>query len=94
MLHPLPATVTADEGALVQVLSTCVHAQSGVPVWPDSSAVVIGLGVAGLLHVQLLRARGVRTIVAVTRAAWKRDLGIACGASCVVPPGDAAAAVA
>jgi L-iditol 2-dehydrogenase len=94
LLHPLPAGVTADEAALVQVLSTCVHAQSGVAVSPDSTAVVVGLGVAGLLHVQLLRARGVRAIAGVTRAAWKRDLAVACGASAVVAPGDAAAAVA
>ena len=94
LLHPLPASVTPDEGALLQVLSTCVHAQSGVPVSPDGSAVVLGLGVAGLLHVQLLRARGVRTIIGVTRAAWKRDLAAASGASVVVPPEEAAEAVA
>jgi threonine dehydrogenase-like Zn-dependent dehydrogenase len=94
LLHPLPASVTPDEGALLQVLSTCVHAQSKVPVPPDGSAAVLGLGVAGLLHVQLLRARGVRTIVGVTRAAWKRDLAAASGASVVVPPEEAAEAVA
>jgi threonine dehydrogenase-like Zn-dependent dehydrogenase len=94
LLHPLPAEVTPDEAALVQVLSTCVHAQSGLAVSPDSSAVVVGLGVAGLLHVQLLRAKGVRAIVGVTRAAWKRDLALASGASAVVAPDDAAAAVA
>ena len=94
LLHPLPASVTHGEGALIQVLSTCVHAQSGVPVSPDGSAVVLGLGVAGLLHVQLLRARGVRTIIGVTRAAWKRDLAVASGASVVVPPQEAAEAVA
>ena len=94
LLHPLPASVTPDEGALLQVLSTCVHAQSGVPVSPDGSAVVIGLGVAGLLHVQLLRARGVPAIIGVTRASWKRDLAVASGASVVVPPEEAAEAVA
>ena len=51
LLHPLPAEVTADEAALIQVLSTCVHALSGVTASPEASAVVIGLGVAGLLHV-------------------------------------------
>ena len=72
------------------MLSTCVHAQ---PPAADS-AVVVGLGVTGLLHVQLLRDRGVPTIVGVTRAAWKRDLALASGASVVVAPDDAAAAVA
>jgi threonine dehydrogenase-like Zn-dependent dehydrogenase len=94
LLHPLPAEVTADQAALIQVLSTCVHAQSGLAVSPDSSAVVAGLGVSGLLHLQLLRAKGVRAIVGVTRAAWKHDLALACGASLVVAPDDAAAAVA
>jgi 2-desacetyl-2-hydroxyethyl bacteriochlorophyllide A dehydrogenase len=94
LLHPLPEEVTADEAALMQVLSTCVHALSGVMAAPDRSAVVIGLGVAGLLHLQLLRAQGAQVIVGVTRAAWKHDLALACGASIVVPPQDAAAAVA
>jgi L-iditol 2-dehydrogenase len=94
LLHPLPPGVTADEAALVQVLSTCVHAQAGVPVSAAASAVVVGLGVAGLLHLQLLRARGVRAIAGVTRAAWKHDLARGCGASVVAAPDDAAAAVA
>jgi threonine dehydrogenase-like Zn-dependent dehydrogenase len=94
LLHPLPAGVTGDAAALVQVLSTCVHAQAGVPVSPEASAVVIGLGVAGLLHLQLLRASGARAIVGVTRSAWKHDLARECGASAVAAPGDAAAAVA
>jgi threonine dehydrogenase-like Zn-dependent dehydrogenase len=94
LLHPLPASVTADGAALLQVLSTCVHAQSELQLSPADSAVVVGLGVSGLLHVQLLRARGLRTIIGVTRSAWKRDLALRSGASAVAVPADAAAAVA
>lgn len=92
LLHPLPDSVTATEAALLQVLSTCVHAQSGVG--PADSAVVVGLGVSGLLHLQLLRERGVRVIAGVTRSAWKRDLALRFGATVVAAPEDAAAAVA
>jgi threonine dehydrogenase-like Zn-dependent dehydrogenase len=92
-LHPLPGQVTGDEAVLIQVLSTCVHAQSAVRIAPDEPAVVIGLGVAGLLHLQLLRARGVRTVVGVTRSAWKRDLALRSGASEVAAPAEAAEAV-
>lgn len=92
LLHPLPETVSADQAALLQVLSTCVHAQSGLG--PADSAVVVGLGVSGLLHVQLLRERGVRSIVGVTRSAWKRELALQLGASVVAAPEEAAAAVA
>ena len=94
LLHPLPGTVTADEAALLQVLSTCVHAQSGLRLSPADTAVVVGLGVSGLLHVQLLRAQGLRAIIGVTRSAWKRELALRSGAGTVVTPEDAAAAVA
>lgn len=92
-LHPLPAGVTDAEAALLQVLSTCVHAQSGLDLPPDASAAVVGLGVSGLLHIQLLRARGVRTIIGVTGSSWKRDIAMRSGASAVVAPDDAAGAV-
>ncbi len=92
-LHPLPPGLPTAGAALLQVLSTCVHAQSLVTVQPGDRAVVVGLGVSGLLHVQLLRDRGVRVIVGVTRSAAKRALARAFGASDAVAPEDAAAAV-
>jgi len=93
-LHPLPAGLPSDGTALLQVLSTCVHAQSLLTVHPEDSAVVAGLGVAGLLHIQLLRDRGVPVIVGVTRSAVKRELARRFGASEAVGPDDAAEAVA
>jgi threonine dehydrogenase-like Zn-dependent dehydrogenase len=89
-LHPLPDGLPG--AGLLQVLSTCVHAQSGLP--DLASAVVIGLGVTGLLHLQLLALRGVGTLVGVTRSAAKRELALALGASVVATPETAAAAVA
>jgi len=99
LLHPIPDSVQPDAAALLQVLSTCVHAQSRLSSAPadpapEDSTVVIGLGVTGLLHTQLLRARGVRTIIGVTRSAWKRDLARRFGASAVAAPDDAADVVA
>ena len=99
LLHPVPDSVPPDAAALLQVLSTCVHAQSRLSSAPadpapEDSTVVIGLGVTGLLHTQLLRARGVRTIIGVTRSAWKRDLARRFGASAVAAPDDAADVVA
>lgn len=86
-LHPLPPGLPAPDAALVQVLSTCVHAQSGLPTAvAGACAAVVGLGVGGLLHVQLLRDRGVTTIVGITRSAWKRDLALRLGASVVTTP--------
>lgn len=94
LLHPVPGSVPLADAALLQVLSTCVHGQSGLRPSPADSAVVIGLGVAGLLHLQLLRERGVRTVVAVTRSAWKGELARRFGASVVASPGEAGEATA
>jgi L-iditol 2-dehydrogenase len=91
-LHPLPDGLPAADAGLLQVLSTCVHAQSGLPA--ADSAVVIGLGVSGLLHLQLLRERGVSTLIGVTRSAAKRELALRLGAGVVADPGAAADAVA
>jgi threonine dehydrogenase-like Zn-dependent dehydrogenase len=93
-LHAIPADLPPAEAALLQILSTCVHAQDRLRPAPGASAVVVGLGVSGLLHIQLLRARGVQTIIGVTRSAWKRDLALRSGASHVAAPHDALPAVA
>ncbi len=88
-LHPLPAGLPAAEAALLQVLSTCVHAQSLLCPAPGDTAVIIGLGVTGLLHLQLLRDRGVATIIGITRSAWKRELAQRFGATASATPEEA-----
>jgi 2-desacetyl-2-hydroxyethyl bacteriochlorophyllide A dehydrogenase len=89
-LLPLPDTIAADDAALLQVLGTCVHAQRSFEAFPGQTAVVIGLGVAGFLMVQLLRARGLTTVLGVTRSRGKAELARQFGASAVVPPDEAA----
>ena len=87
-LHPLPDGLAG--AGLLQVLSTCVHAQSGLP--EVASAVVVGLGVAGLLHLQLLALRGTASLIGVSRSAAKRELALAMGATVVATPEAPAAA--
>jgi 2-desacetyl-2-hydroxyethyl bacteriochlorophyllide A dehydrogenase len=93
-LVPIPDAVTRDDSVMSQVLGVCVHAQARVAVFPGQSAVVVGLGVGGLLHVQLLLARGVRTVVGVTRSAKKRELAEQLGATATCHPDVAATCVA
>jgi 2-desacetyl-2-hydroxyethyl bacteriochlorophyllide A dehydrogenase len=93
-LLPIPAALSADQAALLQVLGTCVHAQRRAEAFPVDSAAVIGLGVSGLLHLQLLRLRGLSGVVGVSRSAERRRAGASLGATAAVPPGQAPAAVA
>lgn len=93
-LIPIPDHLGDHEASVLQVLGTCVHAQRLVDVFPGQTAAVIGLGVAGLLHVQLLRERGVERIVGITRTPWKRQLAEEFGAAAVAHPDEAAGVVA
>lgn len=88
-LHPFPAGVSRDAEALLQVLATCVHAQARVDVQPGSAAVVIGLGVSGLLHAQLLRLRGAHPVIGVTRSEAKRERARRLGVHETFAPQDA-----
>ena len=92
-LHPVPEHLSLREAATLQVLGTCVHAQTLVDVFPGETAAVIGLGVSGLLHVQLLRARGVEHVIGITRSEWKRRLAEDLGATATAEPAAARALV-
>jgi 2-desacetyl-2-hydroxyethyl bacteriochlorophyllide A dehydrogenase len=73
----------------IQVLTTCLHAQRQVDIFPGEFVVVLGLGVTGQLHVQLAKARGA-TVIGVTRSADKRALAETLGADLTIPGGDRA----
>jgi len=87
-LYVLPDDIGNKEAALIQVLTTCVHAHDICPVRPGESVVVIGLGVTGQLHVQLAKAAGAGTVIGVTRSAWKRELAETLGADATLAPSD------
>jgi 2-desacetyl-2-hydroxyethyl bacteriochlorophyllide A dehydrogenase len=78
-VHPLPDGLDPSTAPLLQVLATCVHAQRRTRVLPGESVVVLGLGVTGLLHLQLASLRGAGPVIGVTRSAPKlaiaSDLG-------------------
>ena len=87
----LPEGVDPAHAPLIQVLTTCLHAQRQVDIFPGESVVVLGLGVTGQLHVQLAKARGA-TVIGVTRSADKRALAERLGADLTIAGGDDAIA--
>ena len=93
-LHPVPDRIPPDEAGLLQVLGTVVHSQQRVPVSSDTVAVVIGLGVSGMLHTQLLSERGAGCVIGITRTPWKLELARRLGADLVGTPDEATRIVA
>ncbi|MCY4425226.1 MAG: alcohol dehydrogenase catalytic domain-containing protein [Acidimicrobiaceae bacterium] len=91
-LLEVPDSVSATAAGLLQVLGTCVHAQRSTPVFVGDVAVVLGLGVSGLLFTQMLRGAGA-TVIGVTRSEWKQELARQLGAVAVAAPREAGSLV-
>lgn len=91
-VYPLPDDTEDRVAPLIQVLTTCLHAQRLVQVFPGESVVVLGLGVAGQLHVQLAKARGADPVIGITRSPWKLELAEELGADITLQAGDEARA--
>ena len=86
----LPESIDSRAAPLIQVLTTCLHAQRQIDIFPGESVVVFGLGVTGQLHVQLAKARGANPVIGVTRSADKRALAERLGADLTIPGGEGA----
>lgn len=65
VLHRVPAHVSYEHAALVEPLAVAVHAVAHASYVPNDSAVVIGVGMIGLLIVQVLRNQAYRNVIAV-----------------------------
>jgi 2-desacetyl-2-hydroxyethyl bacteriochlorophyllide A dehydrogenase len=83
----LPDSIDDQTAPMIQVLTTCLHAQRQVEIFPADTVVVLGLGVTGQLHVQLAKARGAR-VIGITRSAEKRAMAEQLGADLTIAGGD------
>jgi L-iditol 2-dehydrogenase len=64
LLHPLPAGVTAEAGAMLEPLGVALHALDLGRVRLGATVAVIGCGPIGLLLIQVARLAGAATVVA------------------------------
>ncbi|MFI5258806.1 MAG: zinc-binding dehydrogenase [Candidatus Limnocylindrales bacterium] len=80
LLYRLPAGVSYAQAALVEPLSVAAHAYARASVEADTSVVVVGCGIVGLLIIQLLRARGVANVIGVDVDPYRLDRAAGMGA--------------
>ena len=85
-VHALPESIKPEIAPLIQPMTTCLHAQRKAKIFPGEAVLVYGLGVTGLLHIQLAKAHGAYPIIGVTRSKWKRELAEDLGADFTFPP--------
>ena len=96
ILYRLPDTLPYDQAAMVEPVSIAIHAVQRTTIAPNSTAVVIGSGMIGLLVIQALRWAGAKQVVAIDLADNRLALARQLGATHTINSGreDAAATVA
>ena len=82
----LPDSIDSASAPLIQVATTCLHAQRLAHVSEGESVAVIGLGVSGQLHVQLAKALGAGKVIGISRSRFKNELAKQLGADVAIDP--------
>ncbi|MCB0895610.1 MAG: zinc-binding dehydrogenase [Nocardioides sp.] len=84
---PVPDGLDPDLAALTEPLAVARHAVNRGDVGKRDPVVVVGCGPIGLAVVLMLKAAGVRRVIASDYSPGRRRLAEACGADVVVDPG-------
>jgi threonine dehydrogenase-like Zn-dependent dehydrogenase len=85
----VPNGLGPDVAALTEPMAVAWHAVRRGEVGKRQVAIVIGCGPVGLGVILMLKARGVRTVVASDFSPGRRALAKTCGAEVVVDPAEA-----
>jgi threonine dehydrogenase-like Zn-dependent dehydrogenase len=83
---PVPNGLPADKAALTEPMAVGWHAVQRGEVGKGQVAIVIGCGPIGLAVILMLKAHGVRTVIASDFSPGRRALATKCGADVVVDP--------
>jgi threonine dehydrogenase-like Zn-dependent dehydrogenase len=86
LMLPVPNGLRPDVAALTEPLAVAWHAVRRGDVAKGTTAIVIGCGPIGLAVILMLKAKGVRTVLASDYSPARRALVSACGADLVVDP--------
>ena len=86
MMLPVSNGLPSDVAALTEPMAVAWHAVRRGEVGKRQVAIVIGCGPVGLGVILMLKARGVRTVVASDFSPGRRALAARCGADVVVDP--------
>lgn len=80
LLFPLPAGMTANDGAMLEPLGVALHAWDLAHVRVGATVAVIGCGPIGLMMIQLALISGARRVIAVDPLQHRRRAALGYGA--------------
>ena len=73
-LVPIPETMTAEVGTLIEPLSCCINGMRPIPMESVGKVVIFGGGIIGVLNGLVARARGAREIAVLDVSQERLDL--------------------
>lgn len=79
-LHPLPDSISDEEGALLEPLGVALHALDLGKIIPGDAVGVFGCGPIGLMILQLARLSGAADVVVSERLPHRLEIALATGA--------------
>lgn len=83
-LFPLPASLSLEDGAMLEPLGIALHAVDLGHVRPGMAAGVFGCGPIGLLILQVARLAGASPIIATDRLPHRLEAALALGATTAI----------
>ena len=79
-IYRLPETMSYEEGTFIEPLACAVRGQRIASIQNDDTLLIIGSGVAGILHTQLARLKGVKRIIVADLNPFRLRLAESAGA--------------
>ncbi len=79
-IYKLPDTMSFEEGTFIEPLACVSRGQRLSNLEKDDTLLIIGSGISGILHVQLAKFKGVKTIVAADINQYRLELAKKFGA--------------
>lgn len=85
-VYPIADTTSFDRAAMSEPVSCCLHGIDQCDIRTDDTVAVIGCGMIGLLMLQLAKAAGAKTLIAIEPQEEKRRLAASLGADLCIDP--------
>jgi len=87
-IFPIPDDMTSDQAVFIEPLACVVRAQRLIHIQPGETVLVIGSGIAGLLHILQAQVMGAGRIIATDIQPSRLEAAVAMGANHVFSAAD------
>jgi L-iditol 2-dehydrogenase len=86
-VYALPDSMTYEQAVFIEPLACVYRGQHNAGWKPGRSVLVIGSGIAGLLHIKLTRLAGASRVIAVDVTSERLEAALRCGADVALSAG-------